>query len=329
MEFQILMNRIQSTVGRTVLLVILALAGISCERNIDLNLPPPQPHLVVYGVVEPDSLIKVSISRNSAYFDPVDLNAVLNLLDYSATITVQSTDSLGQTELDTLKPLLFPALPILQYWTVFNYQGTKIRGRHNQTYQIHILHPDHEIVGETKVPVPSRIDSLWVRSRAFLQKQANPSSQPTARDSQLVQLFYRYRDPQAPGDHVRVFSRIQNEDQWSTAFNSVYDDQFFNGQSLDFVLPRGKEAYLFNDSTTFDEFGLFRAGDSIQIKWASIDRTNFLFWSGLAQATGGSGGPFGAQPVVTTNLRALRGRVLGLWAGYGSVHYSFKVPERP
>jgi hypothetical protein len=145
----------------------------------------------------------------------------------------------------------------------------------------------------------------------------------------LVQLFYRYRDPQAPGDHVRVFSRIQNEDQWSTAFNSVYDDQFFNGQSLDFVLPRGKEAYLFNDSTTFDEFGLFRAGDSIQIKWASIDRTNFLFWSGLAQATGGSGGPFGAQPVVTTNLRALRGRVLGLWAGYGSVHYTFKVPERP
>ena len=88
------MNRIQSTVGRTILLVILALAGISCERNIDLNLPPPQPHLVVYGVVEPDSLIKVSISRNSAYFDPVDLNAVLNLLDYSATITVQSTDSL-------------------------------------------------------------------------------------------------------------------------------------------------------------------------------------------------------------------------------------------
>jgi hypothetical protein len=33
--------------------------------------------------------------------------------------------------------------------------------------------------------------------------------------------------------------------------------------------------------------------------------------------------------VVTTNLRALRGRVLGLWAGYGSVHYGIKVPERP
>lgn len=328
MELQIL-NRVLGYSMRWIFCGGLLLLGSGCERNIDLNLPPPQARLVVYGVVEPDSLIKVSLSRNSAYFDPVDLNSVLNLLDYSAIITVESTDSNGVSERDTLQPLLFPQLPIIQYWTVFNYQGQRIRGRHGRSYRLRIVHPEHEIIGETTVPAPSRIDSLWVRSRAFLQKQANPASQPTARDSQLVQLFYRYRDPQALGDHVRVFSRIQNEDQWSTAFNSVYDDQFFNGQSLDFVLPRGKEAYLFNDSSTFDDFGLFRAGDTIQIKWASIDRTNFLFWSGLAQATGGSGGPFGAQPVVTTNLRALRGGVLGLWAGYGSVHYTFRVPERP
>ena len=39
---------------RGILLWMVLMGGSSCERNIDLNLPPPQPHLVVYGVVEPD-----------------------------------------------------------------------------------------------------------------------------------------------------------------------------------------------------------------------------------------------------------------------------------
>jgi len=309
--------------------VLSSMAWVACERKIDLNLPPPKPHLVVYAVVETDSLVKVSISRNSAYFDPVDLASVLNLLDYNATVTVSTQDSNGQLLVDTLEPLLLPRFPILQYWTVYNYQGKTIRGRFNQRYTLRISHPDHEIVGETTVPPASQIDSLWTRSRAYLQKQANPNLQPSPRDSALFQLYYRYRDPAVAGDQVRVFTKVQGEPQWSTAFNSVYDDQFFNGQSIDFVLPRGKEAYLFNDSLTFQEFGLFRAGDTIDVKWASIDRTNFLFWRSLAQATGGGGGPFGAQPVVTTNLTAVKGGVLGLFAGYGSKHYRFIIPPRP
>lgn len=300
---------------------------ISCEKNITLDLPAPKPYLVVYGVVEPDSLIKVSISRNSAYFDPVDLNAVLNLLDYRATVIASCTDTSGNTVYDTLRPIQFPEFPIVQYWTVFNYAGRQLRGRHNTAYHLRILHPDHEIIATTLVPPPSRMDSLWTRTRAQIQRQANPSFTPSARDSQLVQLYYRYRDPITPGDQVRVFTKSNGEFQWSTAFNSVYDDQYFNGQAIDFVLPRGKEAYLFNDSTTFEEFGLFETGDTIDIKWASIDRTGFLFWRSLAQAAGGGGGPFGAQPTVTTNLKAVRGGALGLWAGYGSVHYRYIVPR--
>ncbi len=300
---------------------------MGCEKNITLDLPPPKPFLVVYGVVEPDSLIKVSLSRNSAYFDPVDLNAVLNLLDYQATVIASCLDSLGNTVVDTLRPLRLPEFPILQYWTVFNYVGNKIRGQHNKVYHLRIVHPDHEITATTLVPPPSRMDSIWTRTRAAIQRQSNPNANPTRRDSELVQLYYRYRDPQELGDQVRVFTKSNREVQWSTAFNSVYDDQFFNGQSIDFVLPRGKEAYLFNDSTTFEEFGLFQAGDTIDIKWASIDRTGFLFWRSLAQAAGGGGGPFGAQPKVTTNLKALRGGALGLWAGYGSVHYRHIVPK--
>jgi len=299
-----------------------SLLFIACEKNITLDLPAPKPYLVVYGIVEPDSLIKVSISRNSAYFDPVDFNTVLNLLDNQATVIASCLDSAGNTVLDTLRPLQ-PNHYIIQFWTFFNYVGNTIRGTHNKSYTLRILHPDHEIVATTLVPPASRIDSLWSRTRAYLKKQADPSAVLSKRDSEVFQLYYRYRDPQVLGNRVRVFTKLNGELQWSSAFNSVYDDQFFNGQSIDFVLPRGKEAYLFNDSTTFDEFGLFRVGDTINIKWASIDRTGFLFWRSLAQSAGGSGGPFGAQPTVTTNLKALRGRALGLWAGYGSVHYHY------
>lgn len=284
----------------------------SCERVIQLEMPEKKEYVVVHGHIEPDSFAYVSLSRNSPYFAPVDLQTVAGLLINGALVTVEA-DGL----IDTLR-----ADFNFQHWTLFNYRGTKIKGEAGKTYRLRIQTSEVDLEASTTIPMVLPLDSLWHRTRADFVREAG-QFQPTARDSQLVNLYFRYADPLEKGNYVRAFSKRQGELQWSSDFNSIYSDDLVNGQSVDFILRRGKEAYLFADSSSFNEFGYFEKGDTISVKWCAIDRPHYLFWLTLNSATGGSGNPFSTPTVVSTNIRARKGRGLGIWGGYGSVVYQY------
>lgn len=295
-------------------LAVLAIIGASCERVIELDLPEQRDYVVVHGHIEPDSFAYVSISRNSPYFDPVDLQTVASLLVQGALVTVE-----GGGIIDTLRPDFN-----FQHFTLFNYRGTKIKGEVGKRYKLRVETSEVVLEAETTIPKLLPLDSLWHTTRADLVRAAG-QFQPSRRDSELVSLNFRYSDPPIAGNYVRAFSRRNDESQWSSDFNPIYSDELVNGQTVDFVLRRGKEAYLFADSTSFDEFGYFELGDTIEIKWCAIDRPHYLFWLTLGAATGGSGNPFATPTVVSTNIRALKGRGLGIWGGYGTLRYQYIV----
>ncbi|MBA4302785.1 MAG: hypothetical protein C0424_01015 [Sphingobacteriaceae bacterium] len=297
------------------LLISVAIAWLflsSCERVIQLEMPEKKEYVVVHGHIEPDSFAYVSLSRNSPYFAPVDLQTVAGLLINGALVTVEA-DGL----IDTMR-----ADFNFQHWTLFNYRGTKIKGEAGKTYRLRIQTSEVDLEASTTIPMVLPLDSLWHRTRADFVREAG-QFQPTARDSQLVNLYFRYADPLQKGNYVRAFTKRQGELQWSSDFNSIYSDDLVNGQSVDFILRRGKEAYLFADSSSFSEFGYFEKGDTISVKWCAIDRPHYLFWLTLNSATGGSGNPFSTPTVVSTNIRARKGRGLGIWGGYGSVVYQY------
>lgn len=297
-----------------ILFIIFMFILSGCERVIDLELPPPKEALVVYGLIETDSLVKVSLSRNAPYFDPVDLQTVLGLQVPNALIIVE-----GEGVSDTLRPSME-----FQHYTLFNYKGNHIRGRVGGRYRIRIVTADHELEAETTILPPLYVDSIWHRTKADLINEAG-NLVPSSRDSQLASVYYRYVDGPLVGDRVRIFSRRNQEAQWSSGFASAFSDELINGQTIDFVLPRGKEVYLFNDSTTFNEFGFFEVGDTVYVKVASIDLPQYQFWNTLASATGGSGNPFAIPTVVATNIRSIRGKGLGVWGGYGNYHYTYII----
>lgn len=298
------------------LLIATASLFASCEKDITLDLPDPTPYLVVHGHIEPDSFAYVSLSRNSPYFEAVDLATVAGLLVNNATVIV--SDGLVQ---DTLLPAFY-----FQHYTLFNYRGNKIKGEYGKQYSLKIITPDFELEALTTIPMPVPLDSLWTRSRADLIREVG-QLQPTTRDEELVSLYFRYSDPPQPGNFVRAFTRRNSETLWSSAFSSIYADDLINGQSVDFVLQRGKEAYLFNDSLTFEEYGYFEKGDTIYTKWATIDRPHYTFWNTLSQSTGGSGNPFANPVVVATNIRGIKGKGLGIWGGYGTSLDTLIVPR--
>jgi len=297
-----------------ILLIIFIFISSGCERVIDLELPPPKEALVVYGLIETDSLVKVSLTRNSPYFDPVDLQTILELQVSDALIIVE-----GEGESDTLIPAME-----FQHYTLFNYKGSRIRGRVGGRYRIKIITAAHELEAETSILPPLKVDSIWHRTKADLILEAG-NLLPVARDSQLASIYYRYSDGPLLGDRVRIFSRRNQESQWSSGFASAFSDELINGQTIDFILPRGKEVYLFNDSTTFNEFGFFELGDTVYVKVASIDLPQYQFWNSLASATGGSGNPFAIPTVVATNIQSKKGRGLGVWGGYGNYHYTYII----
>ncbi|MDP2189593.1 MAG: DUF4249 domain-containing protein [Sphingobacteriaceae bacterium] len=293
-------------------LLLTALLAFACEKTIELELPEPREYLVVHGQIEPDSFAYVSLSRNSPYFDPINLQLVASLLVNGALVTV-SADGI----IDTLEPAFN-----FQHFTLFNYKGTKIRGEVGKSYTLRIQNADYDLEAVTTIPAFLPLDSLWHRSRADLIREAG-QFQPTARDEQLISLYFRYPDPPALGNFVRAFTKRNSEVQWSSDFNSIYSDDLVNGQTVDFVLRRGKEAYLFNDSLTFNEFGYFERGDTIQVKWSAIDKAHYTFWLTINSARGGSGNPFATPTIVATNIRGKKGRGLGIWGGYGSLHYTY------
>lgn len=293
--------------------LFLGLLAASCERVIQLELPEQKDYVVVHGHIEPDSFAYVSLSRNSPYFDPVDLQTVAGLLVNGALVTVEADGII-----DTLRPDFN-----FQHWTLFNYRGTKIKGQVGKTYQLRVQTTEVDLEATTTIPGLLPLDSLWHRTRADFVREAG-QFEPTARDSELISLYFRYSDPIIKGNYVRAFSKRQGETQWSSDFNSIYSDDLVNGQSVDFILRRGKEAYLFADSTSFSEFGYFEKGDTILVKWCAIDKPHYLFWLTLNAATGGTGNPFATPTVVSTNIRAKRGRGLGIWGGYSSIIYEYK-----
>lgn len=296
------------------IIFIISLIFQACERDITLDLPDPKSFVVVHGQIEPDSFAIVSLSRNSPYFAPVDLATIAGLVINGALVIV--SDGIEQ---DTLQPAFY-----FQHFTLFNYRGTKIKGQYGRTYTLKIVTPNEELEAVTTIPLPVPLDSLWVRTRADLIREAGNLT-PGPRDEELIALYFRYSDPAQPGNFVRAFSRRNEETLWSSSFSSIYSDELINGQSVEFILQRGKEAYLFNDSLTFEEFGYFEKGDTIYTKWCTIDRPHYTFWNTLQSATGGSGNPFSTPTIVATNIQARRGNGLGIWGGYGTSLDTFIV----
>lgn len=280
--------------------------NLGCEKTVNLSLPPIQERLVIQGHIEPNEFAYVSIARNMPFFGRLDSNALAQLLVLDAQVVVSDG-------------IIFDTLVLdfkFQHYTVFNYRGTKLKGKENTTYWLYIQTPQHTLKAVTQIPIAYPIDSFFARIK-------EPTI--TQRDSQLFRTYYQYTDPDTPGNFVRAFTKRNSETQWSSDFQSVYEDGLINGQSLEFVIRRGKEPYIFNDSTSFQEFGFFEKGDTVYLKWCTIDRAHYTFWRTLEISASTVGNPF-AQPLqVQSNIQAIKGGAIGVWGGYGTTLYSLII----
>ncbi len=295
---------------------------VSCEKDILLEIPEGDPKLVVEGHIEQNQPPIVVITRSVPVFSEFSQQQLENAFVHNAEVFV--SDGTREFKLQELNSGFLPAelvkiiaeqygfspdasgqLPFLLYF----YTSAELKGEVGKKYKLRITAENQELTAATSIPQLTRIDSLWVRPH------------PDPKNDSLVMLWYRYRDPDTVGNCVRYFTKRNEEAFYPGYFTSVFIDDFVNGKPyIDYPLQRGEPKTREPD---FDTFGYFRKGDSITVKWCTIDIEQYRFWSSLENDFGSRGNPFGSPVAIQSNVKG----GLGIWGGYGVTYHRFVVPN--
>ncbi len=275
---------------------------VSCEKNINITLPPAPSQVVIEGHIETGQGAYVLVTRNSPYFSPLDTNAVLNSIIRDATVIV--SDGLHT---DTL-PFFIDILPKPDNYLYTTYipwyykkASPTVIGQPGKTYNLVVIVNGQKFTSTTTMPNPViKLDSVWFKL------------QPPS-DS-LGFVWAHLSDPAAEQNYYRWYAkRINKDKKFLAPIGATFNDKFINGQSFDFAYDRGSEP----NSTAADdnnaEAGYFKIHDTVVVKFCSIDLASYNFYSSYEAAAASNGNPFGSPSNIKTNIV---GGGLGIWAGF-------------
>lgn len=286
----------------------------SCEEEITVDLPVGNDKLVVEGYIEPDAPPYIMLTRTIPYFSNLS-KEMNNLFVHDAKMTLsdgEKTVNLIEIDLrnlpDTLAKLI---LDVFQYSVDSNelssinfafYTSLEMRGEAGKSYKLEINSGDKNISATTTIPKLIVPDTIWSEKPKF----------PVKNDS-LRMVQFKIQEPGNEENFYRIFTKRNSEPFYTSRFRSVSDDQFFNGQHYTWFLERGEDKY---GDFNFDEYGLFRLGDTITLKFCTIDKPHFNFWNTF-EISRSSGGPFANPIQIQSNIE---GDGLGVWGGYGAAY---------
>ena len=293
---------------------------VSCTQEIEIKLPNSGAELVVNGYIENGQPVKILLTRSLPYFDPINDDQVIG--SYINDATIKITNSLGESE------VLSNNFGLTDTW-YYNYSGSSIIGEEEMTYVLEIIKGDTIVTAKTTIPklAPVTQDSL-----RFLYR---------VDDSTYCYMLGHLLDPDSIGNCYRIFSQTKpiwssnfddNNDGYDDFFMSMldqdgnYNDEYTNGWDFSFPMYKGRgfwqewgaqEVGADNvddqvDGSTGATTGFWNVGDSVILKWSSVDRASWDFWASLQ--FNNPAGPFGSPSDVNSNING----GLGVFGGTSS-----------
>ena len=285
------------------LLLLLITAFSSCEKEVNIKLKPGSEKVVVEGTIEVGQPPFILLTKTIGFFSRIDENTLADIFLHDAVITVSNN---SQTITLREYNLNFGGAPYYFYSIdSADAQSFNFKGAFGETYNLKITYNGKDYTSSTTIPYCKPLDSMWAKAPIA---EELPEGQPNA-----MLLYARYTDPDTMGNRVRFFTK-RNKEGFLTSLFSTYDDNLVNGTTVDIGISAG-----FNKSDSFDRstYGYFFKGDTVIVKWSSIDKSVFDFWRTLEFSTLSTGNPFASPVEVSTNIT---GGALGVWAGYGSTY---------
>jgi hypothetical protein len=267
---------------------------LSCDTEPDLDIVNYEPKLVIDGWIEDGTFPRVILSSSASYFEEIDSTKVRNLVVSTAKITVSD----GENE----EVLTFGKDN--RYFPPYVYKGTSLRGVTGKTYTLKVETKGNIYTATTTIPPPARFEELWFEHVA-------------GKDS-LGYIYGRFTDNGDTDNYYRVFTQRQSKDErYVPVYLSAVGDQSFNGKSFTFSLLRGPD----NFTNVVDDL-YFAEGDTVMIKFCTMDKAHFDFWRTLERELYVLGNPFASSGnEILSNID--NKKALGVWGGYGVTYYRF------
>lgn len=302
-------------------LLIPGMILLSCEQEFIPEINDDSPQFVVESYIEAGEGANppfVILTRTLPFFEFIDSSAINDLFVHDAQVTLSD----GQ-ETVTLSELCFNDLTPEQREFAASFLGlgsldqvqlnicvylevstNPLMGEEGGSYSLEIEAEEERLSAQTTIPFHVPIDSLEFRL--------------IPQNDSLIDLRGFVSDPADQMDYYRYFTQ-RNEEPLYSGVTSVIDDAFFNGQSFEFPLQRGQPRTAEID---FNTFGFFEKGDTILVKWATLDEAHFNFWTTL-EFNSQSDGPFTSFTRIDSNIE----NGLGVFGGYGVSYHSIIIPE--
>lgn len=279
-------------------------SSFSCERNIDINLPEPDPMLVVDGFIEHGDYAKITISRSFPYFSQInlsDINSIQQIFVTNASVFLSDgniTDSL----VFTIDPTNFPPV-------YFKGTNPALIGQAGKTYYLTIYAEGDTITSYTTIPPLVYLDSIyWKPDPPNINKGFG---------------WGHLTDPDTMGNIYRMFAKKQGYPYYVPV--GSLSDKNFNGTStsFSFAKPDPLPFYLSQNLPEDTARFYFVSGDTIFAKFCTIDFRSYEFIRTYTSAASSFGNPFAAPTFIKSNVNG----AFGGFVGYGSTFYQYVVPQ--
>lgn len=277
------------------ILSILIITLSACEKEIEVDLPPSTPQLVVEASVNTYSpwLNYVFISNTIDYFKPdLSFNGVKGATVYITPGKIINNDTLFDkanryTFADLSNLSNIPGLDSIGKSISGMYLNPLFRATANTSYLLEISLADGRVIAaRTHIPPIVPIDSMIVRYDGIGEA-----------GKKNAYLSFWFND--GPEQNNYRMALRNNPDSvlfgWGNADSyRTFDDEFVNNGviPLEFLRP-------------------FEGGDTLNIYFTSIGRKEFRFWQSFGRAAN-NGGPFATPGNVKSNIDG----VIGSFTGY-------------
>lgn len=278
------------------------LAAVLCFGSCsEVNLPVSAPQIVVEGWIEdgdfPVVMLTTTVPINENVTDLEDLSRFV--INWGKVTVTDGRDSVVLTgKKDD------------NYFPPYIYTTTSMTGKAGGTYKIIVEYSGRTVTAETTIPAPVPLEYMKV-----------------TRSKEEEDKFYLVgglKDDDASKDYYKFFVMVEGKDRsYVSSFMGLTDDEILNGKENNDGIA---ELPVNNGSRSSEDSLLpsFDAKDRIRVKFSTLDRASWEYWSDFEEIQSLSRNPFFPS---STNIRSNIKGGLGYWAGYGSCVYTVSVPD--
>ncbi len=274
------------------LLIILA-AMPACVSDLDIKVPSTDERYIVEGWIELGGYAHVMVSRSLPYNSTVGTADLFNLLVDEAQVKIKCENT--EERLMLVEDTMYSILPI--------YRGYRIRGEVGKSYTLEVKVGDQTFTSADNLLDPIGPDSLWFS--------------PEALNDSLGYIHIRIKDPPAPGNYYRIFTkRLGLDIDYNGISIGALDDHLFNGTTFSFPMIRS------GPSTNTADGHFFRKGQRVVVKTCIITKQYFDFISKVSNELGATLSPLSFQaPAITL----MTGGALGGFGCYAGITDTLEI----